>query len=135
MEFSPEQPELAPQASVPPQMVALQSQIAMLQMFLLVLLVALLVMSASFAAFIRSQTKMVRAQADALTAQHAKTMEEFDKGFKPAATQLLNQLIAFARQYPDFTPILARNGINPPAAGAPAPSLPTPTPPGAPKKK
>jgi hypothetical protein len=76
---------------------------------------------------------MARAQADGLSAQHAKNMEEFQKGFQPAATQLLNQLINFSRQYPDFLPILTRNGINPPAA-APAQSLPSPTPPGAPKK-
>ena len=135
MEFSPEQPELSPASSTSSPVVALQAQISMLQMLLLVLLVALLIMCASFAAFMRSQTKMVSAQADALAAQHAKTMEEVQKGFQPAASQLISQLIGFARQYPDFLPILTRNGINPPAAAAPAQSLPTPTPPGAPKKK
>jgi hypothetical protein len=133
MEFPAQQPEPAPPSPESPQLAVLQAQVASLQTLLNVLLVVLLLIGAPVTAFIMKQAGTIRRQAEALEGQYAKTMVEFEKGFKPAAGQLVNQLINFSRQYPDFTPILTRNGINPPGA-APAPSLPAPTPPGVPKK-
>jgi len=124
MNIDPLQPELGtpPPAADARQVAALREELSALRTHVNLGLLLVLLAGLPVAAYLMKQNGIVRRQADAVEAQHRKTLEEFEKTFRPAAASFVTTLMNYSKTHPDYAPILTKNGVTFSTNNAPAPA-------------
>ena len=104
----------------------LSEQYAVLRKLFVASLVGLLLLSMSFNYFILRQMVFMRKDLDTVRPQVTQIVESYTKNEEPQIRNYINNLIAFARLHPDFTPILAKYKILPNTSSSIAPATAVP---------
>ncbi len=107
-----------------------QSEISALRQQVFILLIALVVVSGTLTVYLYRQASILRKDIAAVEPQARQIIAAFNQN-QPLINNFVNQLVVYAQTHPDFRPVLAQYGINPPPAGTP---MPAPGAPGTPKR-
>lgn len=104
----------------------LAEQYAALRRLFILSLVGLLLLAVSFNYLIFRQLVYTRKDLDVVRPQVTQLVEGYTKNEEPQIRSFINNLIGFAKAYPDFAPVLAKYKIvadtRPAAAAGPAPT-------------
>ena len=124
MNSDPLQPELGtpPPAADARQVAALRAELDSLRTHVNFALLVILLAGLPVAAFLMKQNGVLRRQADLQEAQHAKTLAEFEKTFRPSAASFITTLMDYSKTHPDYAPILTKNGVTFGTNNAPVPA-------------